>query len=126
MPGRRGALEEQTTKIAAFLKASEQLTKSGIAAAAIISHPVEGFIYSGASKMTNATRNLVERSNLKAEVEHEQTTTGQMLNHYSSRREKESLLMKLYDTRLPPLPLPFSEITSNLTVQNQFNRALEA
>ena len=55
MSGKQGILEEQTTKIATILKLSEQLTKTGISSTLIISHPVEGFMYSGAVMMTTRT-----------------------------------------------------------------------
>ena len=75
MVGQRGALEDQTTKIAAILKLSQQLTKSGVSSALAIAHPVEGFIYSGASLMTTQTKDLIEDSDLQAVVANEQTTS---------------------------------------------------
>ena len=126
MSGKRGILEEQTTKIATILKLSEQLTKTGISSTLIISHPVEGFMYSGAVMMTTRTRDLVAGSDLKTEVINEQTTSGRMLNHFSTRREKERILMQLYGSRLPPLPMPFSQMKTFVLLQAQIGKVLEA
>ena len=126
MSGKRGMFEEQITKISSILRLSEQLTKCGISSTLIISHPVEGFLYSGAVMMTTRTRDLVAGSNLNVEVIHEQTTSGRMLNHFSSRRDKEVLLKKSYSSVLPPLPVPFSEVKTFVLLQAQFTKVLEA
>ena len=54
----RGQLEKQTTKVGNLLKASQELSKSGIFGVTIIAHPTEGLIVSGEEKKAKEVRKL--------------------------------------------------------------------
>ena len=73
MSKRRGAMEEQTTRLGALMKASEQLTKSGLFAVTIVSSPTEGIIISGEEEMCLTARELLGNTSM-AKVDAEAPT----------------------------------------------------
>ena len=126
MSKRRGAVEEQTVRMAALMKASEQMTKAGLFSVTIVSHPTEGIIISGEEEMGKVIQGLMQNSDLATVVSEAPTKAGSMINHFSTRTEKEKALRELYDCNLPPLPLPFSEFKTFTVMAAQFGKLLEA
>ena len=120
--GKRGVVEEQTVRVSAMVKASEQLTLAGVFSTTIISHPTEGFLVSGEEEMTRHVMELIDRAGLRGMVNVAQMRTGGMLNHLSTRKMKEKMLMKLYKCVLPPLPMPLSDMKSLVLLQQQFGK----
>ena len=68
MSKRRGAVEEQTVRMAALMKASEQMTKAGLFSVTIVSHPTEGIIISGEEEMGKVIQGLMQNSDLATVV----------------------------------------------------------
>ena len=125
--GKRGPVEDVTTRVAGALKASEAMSMAGVASVTIIFHPRDGLIFSGEDGLTRKMINLVEREGLEQSMAEVAIRQGSQFNHFSTRREKEGLLAKLYDCNLPPLPLPFEELqsTSIPVLSAQFGKVLE-
>ena len=115
----RGALEEQTAKVGGLLKASEQVSKAGIYAVTLISHPTEGILVSGEEEMCRIIREMLKTSGKEREFR-EMPVNGGMVNHFSSRAEKTKALKRLYSCPLPPLPMPFSEMKTHGLMLGQF------
>ena len=122
----RGQLEKQTTKVGNLLKASQELSKSGIFGVTIIAHPTEGLIVSGEEEMSKEVRKLLETSNLTKVIAEGQQASGTVVNHFSTRMEKTKLLQRLYKCSLPPLPMPFSEMDTFVLMLPQLNSVVES
>ena len=123
--GRRGLVEEQTTKVARMVKKSEDLTMAGIFHTSIIYHPTEGLILTGEEEMSRKVMELIERGGLKQSVTEAQLRAGNSLNHFSSRRTKENILSKLFNCVLPPLPMPLSEMRTLVLLTTAFGKLWE-
>ena len=123
--GRRGLVEEQTTKVARMVKKSEDLTMAGIFHTSIIYHPTEGLILTGEEEMSRKVMELIERGGLKQSVTEAQLRAGNSLNHFSSRRTKENFLSKLFNCVLPPLPMPLSEMRTLVLLTTAFGKLWE-
>ena len=109
-------------RVGALLKASELLTKSGICAVTLISHPTEGIIISGEVEMAKVAKDLLSTSSLGKVFSEVPTGAG---NHFCSREEKEKALKKVFQCALPPLPMPFSEMKTFALVLGQFSKVWE-
>ena len=109
-----------------MLKASEQLSKAGIFAVTLISHPTEGIIISGEEEMAKVARTLLATSSMGRLVTELPTRVGGMTNHVSTRTEKEKALKEKFGCTLPPLPMPFSEIKTFELLIRQFAKVWEA
>ena len=72
--GKRGAVEEQTVRVSAMVKASEQLTLADHTT--IISHPIEGFLVSGEEEMSRHVMELIDRAGLRGMVNVAQMRAG--------------------------------------------------
>ena len=121
MSRRRGPLEEQTVKVAALMKSSEHATKVRVFAVTLIAHPTEGVIISGEESLAKLMTEILKNPALAREVKEAPARGGMMVpNYFSSRREKELALKKLYNCSLPPLPMPFSELTTYAMVLGAF------
>ena len=121
MSRRRGPLEEQTVKVAALMKSSEHATKVGVFAVTLIAHPTEGVIISGEESLAKLMTEILKNPALAREVKEAPARGGMMVpNYFSSRREKGLALKKLYNCSLPPLPMPFSELTTYAMVLGAF------
>ena len=125
MSNRRGLMEEQTVRVGALLKASEMLTKSGIHAVTLISHPTEGIIISGEEEMSKVAREMVESSSMGKVVSEAPTRARGVVNHFSTRAEKEKVLKQLFKCPLPPLPMPFTEMKTFALMLGQFGKVWE-
>ena len=71
---------------------------------------------------------IMENGGLKSRMIDETMRQGSMLmNHCSTRNEKELFMSKLYNCNLPPFPIPFSElIQSSITLMTaQFSKVLK-
>ena len=123
--GRRGALEEQTTRVAALVKASEQLTMAGIFHSCIIHHPTEGMILTGEEDMTTRVMEMIEQARLRERVTEAQLRAGNMINHFSTRRIKENMLAQIYKCVLPPLPMPLGEMRTLVLLTTAFAKVWE-
>ena len=105
MSNRRGLMEEQTVRVGALLKASEMLTKSGIHAVTLISHPTEGIIISGEEEMSRVAREMVESSSMGKVVSEAPTRARGVVNHFSTRAEKKKVLKQLFKTEIKTFTL---------------------
>ena len=114
-------MEEQTVKVAALMKSSEHATKVRVFAVTLIAHPTEGVIISGEESLAKLMTEILKNPALAREVKEAPARGGMMVpNYFSSRREKELALKKLYNCSLPPLPMPFSELTTYAMVLGAF------
>ena len=66
--GRRGVLEEQTTRVASLVESSAKLTHAGIYHTTIIYHPNEGLIVTGEEEMAAKVLEVIEGSGLREVV----------------------------------------------------------
>ena len=107
------------------MKASEQLTKSGLFSVTIVSSPTEGIIISGEEEMCLTARKLLENTSLAKVVEEAPTKAGWMINHFSTRAEKEKALKTLFKCNLPPLPMPLSELKTFTLLAAVFGKVWE-
>ena len=123
--GRRGVLEEQTTRVASLVESSAKLTHAGIYHTTIIYHPNEGLIVTGEEEMAAKVLEVIEGSGLREVVNDAQIRAGNMLNHFSSRKIKQDLLSKLYRCNLPALPMPLSEMRTVVLLTKAFGKVLE-
>ena len=123
--GRRGVLEEQTTRVASLVESSAKLTHAGIYHTTIIYHPNEGLIVTGEEEMAAKVLEVIEGSGLREVVNDAQIRAGNMLNHFSSRKIKQDLLSKLYRCNLPALPMPLSEMRTLVLLTKAFGKVLE-
>ena len=125
--GKRGSVEEVTTRVASTLKSSELLTDAGVHHAIVVLHPTEGLIFCGEEKFTQTIQDLVEVNGVDKLMKKAVMNSGSRPKFRSSRKEKEELLQTLYDCNLPAMPYPFSELrTSSLPIlQAQLARVLE-
>ena len=87
-----------------------QLSKAGVFAVTMISHPTEGIIISGEEEMAKLTMTLLETSSMGRLMTERPTRVGGVTNHVSTRSEKEKALKEKFACTLPPLPMPFSEM----------------
>ena len=71
------------------MKASEQLTKSGLFSVTIVSSPTKGIIISGEEEMCKTARVLLRNTSMAKVVAEAPTKAGCMINHFSTRAEKE-------------------------------------
>ena len=124
--GRFGLVTDQTLRVAAMVKESGELTNAGIFHTTIISHPTEGFVVCGEEEMAGKVMQIMEEGRLREWVNKAQMRAGGKLNQFDSRQVKERLLMELYDCALPVFPLPPSEMTSLLLLQQQFGKVRES
>ena len=120
--GKRGALEEQTTRVAALVKASESLTMAGIFHTTIIHHPNEGMILTGEEEMTTKVMQMIEAANLRQFVNAAQLRAGNSINHFSTRRVKATMLSQIYNCVLPPLPMPLGEMRTLVLLTTAFGK----
>ena len=126
--GKRGTVEDVTTRVSGVLKSSELLTTAGVPHVTMVLHPTEGLIFSGEAKITRQVMDLVHKQGLESKMKEDSMWHGGSLNHMSTRKEKELLLSRLYECKIPPMPMPFSDlrITSLPLLQAQFGKVLEA
>ena len=126
--GKRGTVEDVTTRVSGALKSSELLTHAGVPHVTMLLHPTEGLIFSGEAKVTRQVMDLVHKQGLESKMKEDAMWQGGNLNHMSTRKEKELLLSRLYECKLPPMPMPFSDLrtTSLPLLQAQFGKVLEA
>ena len=120
-----GSVEETTTGVAEALGSSKDLTACGLRSVTIMIHPIKGVIVSGEE---NLSMGMMENGGLKSRMIDETMRQGSMLmNHYSTRNEKELFMSKLYNCNLPPFPIPFSElIQSSIPLMTaQFSKVLK-
>ena len=120
--GKRGTLEEQTTRVAAMVKLSEQLTYAGIFHSCIIHHPTEGMILTGEVEMTAKVMELIENGRLRQSVNEARLRAGTMINHFSTRKIKEDMLSQIYSCVLPPLPMPLVEMRTLVLLTKAFGK----
>ena len=123
-----GSVEETTTGVAEALESSKDLTACGLRSVTIMIHPIEGVIVSGEEILSMEMMDIMENGGLKSRMIDETMRQGSMLmNHYSTRNEKELFMSKLYNCNLPPFPIPFSElIQSSIPLMTaQFSKALK-
>ena len=114
--GRRGASEDQATKLAQMSKASEQLTAVGLPSTTIIWHPLEGPLFLGEAHCTRQLKHLIQTSAMAQEVASVQVKKGSMINFVSTRKEKEAVMQRTFKTNLPLFPLPFGQMGFHLLV----------
>ena len=69
-----------------------QLSKAGVFAVTMISHPTEGIIISGEEEMAKLTMTLLETSSMGRLMTELPTRVGGVTNHVSTRSEKEKAL----------------------------------
>ena len=93
--GKRGSVEEVTTRIASTLKSSELLTDAGVHHAIVVLHPTEGLIFCGEEKFTQTIQDLVEVNGVDKLMKKAVMNSGSRPNFRSSRKEKEELLLKM-------------------------------
>ena len=104
-----GSVEETTTGVAEALESSKDLTACGLRSVTIMIHPIKGVIVSGEEILSMEMMDIMENGGLKSRMIDETVRQGSMLmNHYSTRNEKELFMSKLYNCNLPPFPIPFS------------------
>ena len=118
-----GSVEETTTGVAEALESSKDLTACGLRSVTIMIHPIEGVIVSGEEILSMEMMDIMENGGLKSRMIDEIMRQGSMLmNHYSTRNEKELFMSKLYNCNLP-----FSElIQSSIPLMTaQFSKALK-
>lgn len=120
--GKRGTVEEQTTRVASMVKLSEQLTYAGIFHSCIIHHPTEGMILTGEVEMTTKVMELIENGGLRQSVNEAKLRAGTMINHFSTRKIKEDMLSQIYSCVLPPLPMPLSEMRTLVLLTKAFGK----
>ena len=122
-----GSVEETTNGFAEAL-ASKYLTACSLRSVTIMIHPIEGVIVSGEEILSMEMMDIMENGGLKSRMIDETMRQGSMLmNHYSTRNEKELFMSKLYNCNLPPFPIPFSElIQSSIPLMTaQFSKVLK-
>ena len=69
----------------------------------IMIHPIEGVIVSGEEILFMEMTDIMENGGLKSRMIDEIMRQGSMLmNHYSTRNEKEPFISKLYNCNLSP------------------------
>ena len=106
-----GSVEETTAGVAEALESSKDLTACGLRSVTIMIHPIEGVIVSGEEILSMEMMDIMENGGLKSRMIDETMRQGSMLmNHYSTRNEKELFMSKLYNCNLPTFPIPFSEL----------------
>ena len=102
-----GSVEETTTGVAEALESSKDLTACGLKSVTIMIHPIEGVIVSEEEILSMEMMDIMENGGLKSRMIDETMRQGSMLmNHYSTRNEKELFMSKLYNCNLPPSPYP--------------------
>ena len=123
-----GSAEETSTGVVKALELSKDLTNCGLRSVTIMIHPIEVVIVSGEEILSMEMMDIMENGGLKSRMIDETMRQGSMLmNHYSTRNEKELFMSKLYNCNLPPFPIPFSElIQSSIPLMTaQFSKALK-
>ena len=80
----------------------------------------------GEEEMAGKVMQIMEEGRLREWVNKAQMRAGGKLKQFDSRQAKERLLMELYDCALPVFPLPPSEMTSLLLLQQQFGKVRES
>ena len=123
--GKHGRMEDQTTRVAHLINSSSKLSDAGIYHATVIYHPSEGLIVTGKEQMSRALENMLVGPGREQLIDEACVQDGDRLNHYSSRKEKERLMQRIYKTNLPPLHLPLSELRTLVLLQAAFGRAWE-
>ena len=126
--GKRGSVEDVTTRVSGVMKSSKLLTDAGVPHVTMVLHPTEGLIFSGEVKVTRQMMDLVNKQGLESKMKEDTMWQGGNLIHMSTRWEKELMLSRLYECKLPPMPMPFSDLrtTSLPLLQAQFGKILEA
>ena len=106
-----------TKYLRACERESEALTRDGgWISAQIVLKPSGCVAYNGENEFTRWAVKTLSENGLQAQLDH-LSFSGHQLNYLSSEQERSRQLKVIFKTSLPPFPIPFSQIKTNLEIR---------